>query len=425
MIKSICRALAAASLAVAAAAFAQADPAVLEQARLQKQPFLETLEELVNIESGSADREGLDRIAEAVAAKFRALGGDVELIETPEADIVRTARTAAHPGRIVRATFKGRGSKKILLLAHMDTVYPKGALARQPFRIDGNKVYGLAISDDKQGIAAIAHSIALLKAIGFDEYGTLTVLINGDEEIGSPASQKLITAMGASHDATMSFEASGDTNDRLSLTTAGIGTAVLTVKGKASHAGSSPHLGVNALYEIAHQVLQMRDLSDPATGTKLNWTMVKAGTVQNVIPEDAMATADIRVLKVEEYDIVDAKIRERVKTRLIPEAKVDYLFQRGRPPLVLTEAARRLAAHSQAIYREIGQEIKVEDRALGGGTDAAYAALRTQSPVVERYGLRGAGGHSANNEYIALDNIEPRLYLVARTLMDISRDKVR
>ena len=164
-------------------------------------------------------------------------------------------------GKVMRATFKGTGTKKIMLIAHMDTVYQIGMLSKQPFRVEGDKAYGLGIADDKQGIAVIAHTLALLKAMDFKEYGTLTVLINGDEEISSPGSRNLITRLGGEHDVVMSYEGSSVSEDKLSLATAGIASVTLNVTGKASHAGSAPELGVNALYELSHQILQMRDLS--------------------------------------------------------------------------------------------------------------------------------------------------------------------
>ena len=151
-------------------------------------------------------------------------------------------------------------------------------LARQPFRIDGDRAYGLAIAHHKQGIATIIHSVAMLKALGFKEYGTLTVLINGDEEISSPGARAQITKNGAEHDATLSFEGTRVDSDKLSLATSGIGGVILRVKGKASHAGSSPERGINALVELSHQILQTKDLSDPATGLKMNWTNAKAGS---------------------------------------------------------------------------------------------------------------------------------------------------
>ena len=294
------RPLAAALAFAALGAFAQANEPVLAQAKANKQPLLDTLKELVSIETGSRDREGLDKIADLIAGKLRDLGGDVKVVEA--ADIYKMEDTPEKIGKAVHATFKGTGTKKILLIAHMDTVYLKGMLANQPFRVEGDKAFGLGIADDKQGIAVILHAVKMLKDLGFKEYGTLTVLINGDEEISSPGHRALITRMGSEHDATMSFEGSRIESDKLSLATAGIASVNLKVTGKASHAGSAPHLGVNALYELSHQILQMKDLSDPATGVKLNWTISKAGTNRNVIPADAEAQADVRVLRAFEMD---------------------------------------------------------------------------------------------------------------------------
>jgi len=169
-------------------ALAAPDQAVMTLASQHKQPLLDTLKELVNIESGSGDREGLDRISQVIFDRLKALGGEVEFIE-PGADAYRMHDTPAKIGRMVKATFKGTGSKKILLIAHMDTVYLKGMLATQPFRIDGNRAYGLGIGDDKAGIAVILHTVAMLKAMNFRDYGTITVMINGDEEISSPGSR--------------------------------------------------------------------------------------------------------------------------------------------------------------------------------------------------------------------------------------------
>src|SRR5262249_20440281 len=211
----------------------------------------------------------------------KGVGGEGEVVE--RRDVYRMEDTPERIGRMVRATFTGTGTKKILLIGHMDTVYQRGMLARQPFRIDGNRAYGLAIADDKQGIALILHGLAMLKALDFRQYGTLTVLINADEEISSPGSRSLITKLGPEHDAIFSFEASRAESDKLSLATSGIASINLTVEGKAAHAGFAPERGVNALYELAHQVLQTRDLSDPATGLKMNWTLANAGRVRNTI----------------------------------------------------------------------------------------------------------------------------------------------
>jgi glutamate carboxypeptidase len=407
------------SAAMATPALGQAVEPVLSLALKEKPALLETLKSLVSIESGSRDSEGLDRMADLIAARLKELGGQVELVEPT--NVYRMEDTPEKIGSMVRATFAGTGTRKILLLAHMDTVYTRGMLAKQPFRIDGNRAYGLGISDDKQGIAVIFHTLAMLKALDFREYATLTVLINGDEEISSPGSRSLISKLGAEHDAVFSLEASRAESDKLALATSGIASITLSVQGRASHAGARPEAGVNALYELAHQLLQTRDLSDPAVGLKMNWTMAGAGRARNMIPPDAKATADVRVLRLADYEAIEKKVRERIKNQLLPEAKVEMIFERRRPPLEATAASRALAQHAQRIYRELGHELVVDDIAEGGGTDAAFAALNTKAPVIERFGLRGYGAHSIEAEYVLIDSIEPRLYLLARMIIDVAR----
>ncbi|MDR6523408.1 M20/M25/M40 family metallo-hydrolase [Variovorax atrisoli] len=415
--------LAAVCAAFVGSAFAAPDANVAALAAKEKPALLDTLKELVSIESGSRDLDGLEKISDLIAAKFKALGGEVELID-PSAEAYRMEDTPEKIGRVVRATFKGTGKKKILLIAHMDTVYTVGMINRQPFRIDGDKAYGLGIADDKQGVAVITHIVSMLQAMKFKDYGTLTVLINGDEEISSPGARALITRMGGEHDAVLSFEGAYVKEDKLSLATAGIASVTLNVTGKASHAGSAPELGVNALYELSHQILQMRDLSDPATGLKMNWTISKSGSNRNVIPASATAGADVRVLKVSDYDRIEQQVNERVKKQLIPEAKVELKFERRRPPLEATDASRALARHAQQIYKdELGLPLGADDKAAGGGTDAAFAALKTKAPVIERFGLQGFGAHSADAEYVLINSIEPRLYLGTRMVMDIARGK--
>lgn len=415
------------SAALCAAALpAQAQPLepVLAQARQHKSPLLETLKELCNIESGSRDLDGLDKVANLIAGRLRALGGEVQLVDVSN-DIYRMQDTPEKVGRVVRATFKGRGTKNIMMLAHMDTVYLKGMLEKQPFRIEGDKAYGLAIADDKQGIATIIHTVAMLKELKFDDYGTLTVLINADEEISSPGSRKLIARLGAEHDVTMSFESSRSNSDKLSLATAGIGAVTLDVQGRASHAGSAPEKGVNALYEMAHQVTQMSKLSNTETGVKMNWTLAKAGTNRNVIPDQAQAEADVRVLRAADYDGIERQVQERSAQKLLPDSRVTAIFERRRPPLEASAASRALASHAQAVYRELGRELVVDPVAEGGGTDAAFAAQGNSKAVVERFGLQGFGAHTKDAEYILVDSIEPRLYLAARMVMDVATGKVK
>jgi glutamate carboxypeptidase len=414
------------SVFAATPVFAQANNAVAAIAALaeSEQPkLLDTLKALVNIETGSTHRDGLDTAAEFIGARLKALGGEVEIVEAPAADIYQLEGLPDRIGRAVRATFRGTGSKRILLLAHMDTVYPVGMLSKQPFRIDGNLAYGLGIADDKQGVATIIHVVAMLQALNARDYGVLTVLINGDEEISSPASRKLIAKLGSEHDAVLSFEASRHNSDKISLATSGIAMATMTVKGRSSHAGGAPERGVNALYEMAHQLLQLRDLSVPETGLKMNWTVANAGVVRNMIPPGAQAWADVRLLRVNDLQDLENKVSARIKNKLLAESQVTVTFENRRPPLEATPASRALAAHAQTIYRELGKTLVVDAEPEGGGTDAAFAALNTKAPVIERFGLQGFGAHSTDAEYILISSIQPRLYLAVRMVMDIASGK--
>lgn len=414
-----------ASLALAfAAAVAHAAPVadVHALALKEQQPLLDTLRDLVHIESGSKDIEGLNQIAERIASQLKQLGGTVDVLQT--SDIYRLDDTPEKVGPAVQAVFKGSGSKKIMLIAHMDTVYLKGMLKGQPFRIDGDKAYGLGISDDKQGIALIIHTVALLQKLNFKDYGTLTVLINGDEEISSPGWRSTITRVAAEQDVVFSFEGGG-TDGTLRLATSGIGAAYLTVQGKASHAGAKPEDGVNALYELSHQLLQMKDLSKSGEGLKLNWTVSKAGTNRNVIPAEATAQADARALKVADFDGLEKSLQEKIKTQLLPASKVAVKFEVRRPPLEASDASRRVAGYGKVIYQELGMSLNVVEKATGGGTDAAFAALKTKGAVVEGMGLSGYGAHSNDAEYVQINTIVPRLYLATRMIMDISRDQLK
>ncbi len=422
------------ALAIVLLAFAALPPTPMRAAPVEpvaslaakeKAPFLDTLKEFVSIESGSADIEGLNRLSQLIFDKLKALGGEVEFIAASLGDTPPMFDTPKQIGRMVHARFTGTGATKILLIAHMDTVYQRGMLEKQPFRIDGKRAYGLGISDDKQGVAVILHAVAMLKAMNFRDYGALTVLINGDEEVSSPGSRATLTKLGAEHDAVFSFEASLVESDRVALSTAGIAAVILTVEGRASHAGMAPERGRNALYELAHQIMQMRDLSDPETGVKMNWTLASAGSVRNVIPAQATASADVRVLRVADYDGIEKKVRERIANKLIPDTRVEMQFERRRPPLEFKGVQKNMAAQLQMIYREIDLRLEVSEVAEGGGTDAAFAGLRSRVPVIERMGVRGFGAHSNNAEYIDADSIEPRLYLAARAVMDVAQGKSR
>lgn len=395
----------------------QADAGLLAASRAAEPAVIKTLEDLVNIESGSAQLDGLNRLADYTEQRLKALGGSTE----------RLKATSGPGGPIVKATFSGSGQRRILLIAHMDTVYQPGILQTQPMRREGNKLYGPGIADDKGGMAVILHAVALLRDAGWKDYQRVTVLFNPDEEIGSIGSGEIIAATADEHDVVLSFEPNAAKavvkDESLLLGASGTATAVMDVKGRASHAGAAPTLGRNALIELSHQLLQTRDVAAGIPGTQLNWTTAKAGEVRNQIPESATATGDVRLTVGDGAQKLQAALNEKVaSSKLVPDTQTTVTVTVGRPPFVASDAGKALAAHARGIYAELDGRRLALVPTTGGATDAAFAGRSGKAVVVESFGLAGYGYH-ARDEYIEVDSIVPRLYLAARLMMDIGSGK--
>jgi len=401
----------AAALAIGTA-HAAPDTKLLDAAKAAQPAVVDTLKTLVTIETGSADVEGLAKIAGVLDDRLKALGFKTE------------RRKATAGADIVIGTLKGTGKRNVMLQAHMDTVYERGILQSQPIRQDGNRLYGPGIADDKGGIAVILHSIKILNEAGWKDYGTLTVLFDPDEEVGSNGSGETIAALAAQHDVVLSCEPTTAKDvvktETLLLGAAGTASVVMEVKGRASHAGAAPELGRNAIYEISHQMLQTRDLAKEVPGAIMNWTNVISNKATNQIPELAVARADVRMtqpgVEVKLNELLQARI---ASSKLIPDTTTTATLTVGRPAFIANAAGKALAERGQAIYREIDRELALVPM-TGGATDAAFAARSGKAAVVESFGLAGFGYH-ARDEYIELDSIVPRLYLMTRILTEIGR----
>jgi glutamate carboxypeptidase len=197
--------------------------------------------------------------------------------------------------------------------------------------------------------------------------------------------------------------------------------ATLEVKGLASHAGAAPERGRNALIELAHQLLQTKDVAKSIPGTQLNWTTAKAGTVRNQIPDDAVAGADIRLTVSDGVQKLQAALDEKIKDKLVPGTEVKMTITPGRPPFVANQSGRAIAELGQAIYAEIDRKLGIAEM-TGGATDAGYANRDGKAAVVESFGLAGFGYH-ARDEFIDTDSIVPRLYLMTRLLTELGKQK--
>lgn len=402
----------AASPPAAAAPARSPDSALMAAAQADKGATVKTLERLVNIETGTGNAEGMAAMADLLEAELRALG----------ATVTRHQPDAGVAGQNLVGRIQGRGTQRILLMAHMDTVYAKGTLAKAPFRIEGDRAYGPGIADDKGGVAIILHTLRLLKARGFDGFGELVVMFNTDEEKGSFGSRALIQQLASQADFVLSFEPTQAGKESLVLGTAGIVYYKVAVKGLAAHAGANPELGVNALVEASDIVLRTMDLDDKANNLRFNWTVAKAGAVPNIIPDQASLEANIRYARSEDLDKLLATLEQRIQGhKKLPKSQITITPDRGRPAFNANAGGRRLVEQAVAIYKEAGGTLAVVPQ-TGGGTDAAYAAL-SGKPVIESLGLPGFGYHSDQAEYVDLGAIPRRLYLAVRLIEDLSSAK--
>ncbi|KFF34307.1 glutamate carboxypeptidase [Pseudomonas aeruginosa VRFPA01] len=289
----------------------------------------------------------------------------------------------------------------------------------RPFRQDAGRAYGPGVADAKGGVAMVLHALALLKQQGFKDYGRITVLFNPDEETGSAGSRQLIAELARQQDYVFSYEPPD--RDAVTIATNGINGLFLDVKGRASHAGSAPEQGRNALLELSHQLLRLKDLGDPAKGTTVNWTLASSGEKRNIIPAEASAEADMRYSDPAESERVLADARKLIGERLVAGTQVSVRLDKGRPPLVKNPASQRLAETAQVLYSRIGK--RIEPVAMRFGTDAGYAYQPgSDGPaVLETLGVVGAGLHS-EAEYLELSSIAPRLYLTVALIRSLSAE---
>ncbi len=403
----------AAIIAIASApAFSAADTKLLDAATKAQPAVVETLKTMVSIESGSGDVAGLAKMANLVDERLSALGFKTERRKSP---------TGAGADTVI-GTMIGTGTRNIMLQGHMDTVYREGVLKEQPIKLDGNKLYGPGMADDKGGLAVILHSLKILKELGWTDYARLTVLMNPDEEVGSGGSGQTIATHAADQDYVLSCEPTAAKavakTEALLLGAAGTATVTMEVKGRASHAGAAPELGRNAILEIAYQMLATSDLANDIPGAIMNWTNVVSNKATNQIPELAVAIADVRMTIPGAEQKLDAALQAKAASaKHIPDTQTTIKMVVGRPAFLAGPKGRALGEMAQGIYRELDRELALVPM-TGAATDAGFAAQSGRPVVLESFGLAGYGYH-ARDEYIELDSIVPRLYLMTRILQEL------
>ena len=398
-------------LTLPAAAAPKRNEKVFAAVQANRDEFLSLLRDIVNIDSGTGDVAGGEKVQNLLAPRLAALGGEVRREKAESSDL---------PDNLV-AVFHGTGKGRILVIAHIDTVFGPGAVAQRPFRIEGDRAHGPGVGDEKAGVVNAIVALKILHDTGFKNFATITLLIETSEERGSPGTTKLIQTLATQHDVEFNMEP-GDPPDVITVWRKGSTNVQIQVKGRAAHAGVAPQDGRNAATELIHQLDSIKDAAPlSGDGPTLNLTLLKAGERSNIIPKDAEATLSLRIRKPEEREQVLDRLRNAAARTAVPDTSVTVTASPGYPPLMQTAEVDALADRAQKIYAEIGRQV---GRGGNGGASESAVVQSVGTPALDGLGLVGGDFHT-DHEWVDLNSLAPRLYLITRLLMDAGANPPR
>jgi glutamate carboxypeptidase len=362
--------------------------------------MLATLRRFVEAESPSLDKAAADNCCGVIAEEWRKPGLRVERI------------AQKHRGDHLRIAYwpnKTRPTGQLLVLGHYDTVYSCGTLRKMPFRVAAGKAYGPGIFDMKAGIVQAFYALQALQETNADLHKRLVLLWTSDEEIGSESSRKLIEAEARRSDAVFVLEPSFGPRGLLKTARKGVGTAELTVRGRASHAGLAPQEGINAIHELARQLSRIEKWNDFRRGITINAGIVEGGTRTNVIPERARAVLDLRALRVSDMRSLEDRLRDLRPFQSGARLEVTGGFDR--PPLEHKMSAS-LFARAQLLAKQMN--LPLGECTVGGGSDGNFTAA-LGVPTLDGLGAVGDGAHSSH-EHIVINTMPARAALLAALL---------
>jgi glutamate carboxypeptidase len=372
--------------------------------------YLADLERLVNTDCGSYTASGVDIIGRWAAEHLRAIGAASVCTHANDQDL----------GETVVAEFRGTAADgpTLLCIGHMDTVFDPGTAAERPFSIQGGIATGPGVTDMKSGLLTGLHAIAAVReALGGLPLGRLVFVANPDEEIGSPVSTPHIRRLAADADVCLVLECARANGDIVS-SRKGTLDLVVTVSGRAAHAGVEPEKGRSAVLEAARITLDLHALNGRWPGVTVNVGVIEGGTRPNVVAEQCTLEVDVRAVTREGLEAVEAAIAELLVPRLVPDVTVD-VQQTGRHwPMEKLERSGHLVDRAVAIAGAMGFELR--DAATGGASDANTTA-GMGVPTIDGLGPIGGMDH-APQEYLEVASIVPRTVLLAALIAAIGRD---
>ncbi len=365
----------------------------------QHQAMVDMIEKVVNIDSGSYDKPGVDAVGEVFEAFFK----------SQEIEVERLPRDTS--GDIFRARVAGPGNAPIVLMGHRDTVFPKGEVARRPFTIKDGRGYGPGVMDMKSGLVLNAFVLAAFRKFGGNP-APLVALLTSDEEIGSPQSRDIIeeTARGAR--AVYNSEPGRANGNVVSGRKGGV-FMIMDIVGKAAHSGGNFEAGRSAINALAHKTLALAALTDLSIGVTINVGLVAGGQSVNTVAPWARGEIDMRYVKVADRDRIVAEVERIVTTEHVPGTSGTLTIKGEFLPLEQTAGNAGLFAIYQEAARQTG--LKVEGEFSGGCADSGFTSA-VGTPTLCSTGPVGGLAHSPE-EYLEIDSIVPRAQALARAVV--------
>ena len=372
--------------------------------------YLENLKYLVNFDNGSYTPEGTKRVADFFQEKFAAGGWKTKLYSLSTDKV----------GPCLQITNCDTDDYDVLLLGHLDTVFPAGEAAKRPYHIDANGIVtGVGVSDMKGCLLSAYYALAELQNEHKIGAGKICFLLNSEEETGSMYSEKLIKEIAKHAKHVLVIEAARKTGD-LVRERSGVADFDLTASGVSAHAGVAPQDGSSAINELAHWIIELHKQSDYAQGTSVNVGTIRGGAARNVVADAAYAEVDVRFKKESELQRIRDTFASLSKQHFTPGgAKVDYTFRLNRPPMNASAKTDKLCQAISGFGKELG--ISFGWVATGGGSDGNFTAVMG-IPTVDGLGPVGAGGHSAK-EWLDSKTVEPRMQLLKKTILYCLQEK--
>lgn len=371
----------------------------------RRQDYLAELTTLAALDSSSFDKEDVNHVVDWLEQRLVALGFMVE------------RHPQAKAGDNLLAVRRGQGTGRVLLVGHSDTVFPHGTAAQRPVTYQGDKLLGPGTCDMKAGLLTGIYAIEALDALGFDDYEQIGCLIVSDEEIDERPSIPLIQATCRQYDAVLTLEAARENGDIVTARK-GVRSFAAQAHGRAAHSGVEPEKGRNAILAMAHHIIALQKLNDPARGISVNVGVTEGGRLRNIVPDYAAIRFEARAFTQDDLNSVTEAILGVFEQAPVPDVRFEVAYEQTSPPMPRTEAVARLEALAIKNAAALGFDLK--GASTGGAADAAFAAGEGV-PALDGLGPVGGLDHGPD-EYILVSSIVPRTALLAYLMMDIARD---